>query len=71
MEGIFFCVLGIEYGMTSPSKVVLMGTFSEYDLAKQFIAKIKCKSAMTIIDIVETYIDGGLDNDDLENAIDL
>ncbi len=39
MNSIYYCVIGIEIGMTCASTVEILGTFSKVDHAETFINK--------------------------------
>ena len=66
---LFFCVVGIEYGMSRASNIRLMGTFSTVDLAHNYIENEMPKNIFTLVDILETYID--ILNENIENSLSI
>ena len=69
MDKMYFCVIGIEMGMTCASNVEIIATFSTYDKAKHFINNKKYRAIYTLVDILETYID--TTNIGIQNFINL
>ena len=69
MSPLHYCVIGIEMGMTSVSKIELLATFSTLEAAKKYISEHGKGSKYSMVDILETFID--LPNMDLQNSLHL
>lgn len=69
MNTIYYCVIGIEMGMTCASKVEILGTFSKVDDAETFIKNHIKGRQHSVVDIIETFIDKP--NVDLQNVLSL
>jgi len=69
MEEVYYCVVGIEMGMTCASKIELLGTFTKVEDAKHFIKHKVRGNQYSITDILETFIDK--QNLNLQNSIHL
>ena len=69
MLQVYYCVVGIEMGMTCASNVEIIATFSTYDKAKHFIDNKKYRAIYTLVDILETHID--TINIGIQNSINL
>lgn len=67
MNGIYYCVIGIEMGMTCASKVEILGTFSKVEEAEKFIKNHIKGRQHSVVDILETVIDKP--NIDLQNVL--
>jgi hypothetical protein len=69
MTEVYYCVIGIEMGMTCASKIELLGTFTKVEEAKSFITHKVRGNQYSIVDILETFIDK--QNLNLQNSIHL
>ena len=69
METIYYCVVGIEMGMTCASNVEILATFSKVESAEKFIKKEISKNKYSIVDILETLIDK--ENVKIQNSLHL
>lgn len=69
MNAIYYCVIGIEMGMTCASKVEILATFSKVEDAEKFIKNHIKGRQHSIVDILETVIDKP--NIDLQNSLHL
>ena len=57
MNSLYYCVIGIEMGMTCASKIVVIATFSSLDKAETFLKGKSYGSNYSIVEIVETLVD--------------
>ena len=69
MKPVYYCVVGIEMGMTHASNVEIMATFSTVEAANKYMSEKGRGSKFSTVDILETFID--LPNMDLQNSIAL
>ena len=64
-----YCVVGVEYNMNRvPSKISILGSFTDCNKAIAFRGKQK---GYTVIDIIETIVDNEKCNADVEHEMDL
>jgi hypothetical protein len=66
MNTLYYCIIGIEMGMTCASKIDVIATFSSLDKAKNFLKEKTYSSNYSIVEIVETLVD--VENMDLRNV---
>jgi len=67
MLQLYYCVVGIEMGMTCASKIDILATFSTVEAANKYILSEGKGTNYSIVDILETYIDKP--NMDLQNSL--
>ena len=68
-DHLYYCVIGVEFGLSNAKNVSILGTFTNMTSASDFIKSKKYSNVYTIVDIIETYIDK--ENIDIENVIHL
>lgn len=69
MTKCIYCVIGVEYNINRvPSKISILGSFTDCDKALAFRKK---QPGYTIVDIVETVVDNEIENSKVENNMDL
>lgn len=66
MNTLYYCIIGIEMGMTCASKIDVIATFSSLDKAETFLKGKKYGSNYSIVEIVETLVD--VENVDIRNV---
>lgn len=66
---LYYCVIGVEFGLSNAKTFSILGTFTNISNANDFIKSKKYSNVYTIVDIIETYIDK--ENIDIENVIHL